>query len=94
MDLSHQIENQNNQNNERTDEPPRNLPEDGGLMSHHELHILVEPTTQKGFDQLRSFPLDLKVVLYAVKPGRLFAANIMKNCTRNTNRQCAAKLQN
>ena len=54
LSLDHQVENQDHQDDKRTGEPPWHLPEDAGLVSDHELHVLIEPATRQDVDYKQS----------------------------------------
>lgn len=43
LDLDHKEEQENDQHKQWTDHPPRDLPEDVGLVADHELDVPVEP---------------------------------------------------
>lgn len=38
-----EVEDQDDQEDDGTEEPPRELPEDVGLVSHHELDVFIKP---------------------------------------------------
>ena len=42
-DLGHKVENQDEDHDEWTDEPPCHLPEHIGLVANHKLNVLVKP---------------------------------------------------
>ena len=47
MDFGHQVEEEDDEDYQGADEPPCHLPVDIGLMSNHELQVLVEPEAER-----------------------------------------------
>lgn len=42
-----EIEDEDNEDNERTDDSPCGLPEDIGFVSNHELNVFIKPVRKK-----------------------------------------------
>lgn len=47
----YEVENENDQQDERTEDSPRGLPEEVGLFTNHELHVLVKPNGKDHVNQ-------------------------------------------